>query len=156
MPPTSAHRFVAWTRLGNKSKEQLHRPSTQDDTIPPLPKDGREKGNNAEAADPLPFRDSANVGQSNSTPRSNGEDEDTETPKDGAIIGEYVTVPSSPNPRVRYCPHIFNGQSTVLILMHRISLPLMLIPLFLNFRQTPSKAPAHSVGPGNDVVVGSP
>lgn len=123
MPPTSVHRFVAWTRLGNKSKEQLHRPSTQDDTIPPLPKDGREKGNNTEAADPLPSRDSfdrhsANVGQSNSTPRSNGEDEDTEAPMDGAIIGEYVTVPSSPNPRVRYCPHVFNGQSTVLILTH--------------------------------------
>ena len=123
MPPTSVHRFVAWTRLGNKSKEQLHQPSPQDDTIPPLPENGRKNENNAEAADPLPSRDSldrhsANVGQSNNTPRSNGEDEDIDAPKDGAITGGYVTVPSSPNPLDRYCPHITNGQRTLLILMH--------------------------------------
>ena len=98
MPPTSVHRFVAWTRLGNKSREQLHRPSPQDDTVPPLPEDGREKENNAVTADPLPSRDSldrhsANVGQTN-TPRSDGEGKDMDAPKEGAIIAEYVTVHS--------------------------------------------------------------
>ena len=123
MPPTSVHRFVAWTRLGNKSKEHLHQPSPQDDTIPPLPEHGREKENNAVAADPLPSRDSldrpsVNVGQSDNTPRPCDEGEDMDAPKDGAITGEYVTVPSSSNPRSRYCPYITNGQSTLLIPMH--------------------------------------
>jgi len=109
MPPTSVHRFVAWTRLGNKSREQLHRPSPQDGTIPPLPEPGREKENNAVAADPLPSRDSldrpsVNVGQSNNTPRPNDEGEDMDAPKDGAITGEYVTVPSLSNPAVVIVP----------------------------------------------------
>lgn len=115
MPSTSVHRFVAWTRLGNKSREQLHPPSPQDDTIPPLPEHGREKENNAVTADPLPSRDSldrhsADVGQTN-IPRSDGEGEDMGAPKEGLITAEYVTVPSSTNSRHRYCPYMINGQS---------------------------------------------
>jgi hypothetical protein len=162
MPSTSVHRFVAWTRLGNKSREQLHRPSPQDDTIPPLPEHGREKENNAVTADPLPSRDSldrhsAFVGQTN-TPRSDGEGEDMDAPKEGLITAEYVTVPSSTNSRHRYCPYMINGQSP-LPSPHSItpvSLPPMLIPLFVDFRPIPSKTSVHSAGPGNDAAAGAP
>jgi len=88
------NRFVTWARFGNKSKE------LQPHTTPPLPESGQEKEMAEEAADPPPCRDSldhrsADVGQPDDTPQSNGED--MVTPKAGAVIEAYVTLlPQSP------------------------------------------------------------
>ena len=146
MPPMAMNRFVTWARLGIKSKEQLQQPSSQPYTTPSLPEHGQEKEKLEEAADPPPFRDSldhrsADVGRPNDTPPSNGED--MVTPKEGAVIAAYVTViPATPIP-------LYDRQTTFPPLIHPISLPLMLISLFMSFRSA-SKPSIHSVGSAHD------
>ena len=103
MPTTSMNLLASWARLGNNSKEQLQKPSLERRTSPSLPPEsGRGKVTAAKAADPLSCRDSldllhsADVGQPENITTSDGEDTSTHPRKEGAVTGEYVTVPYSP------------------------------------------------------------
>jgi hypothetical protein len=112
MPPTSMNLLASWPRLGNKSKEQLQKPSKERRTSPSLPPEsGREKVTAAEAADPLPCRDSlgllhsAHVHQPENIPTSDGEDTSSHAHNEGAAVtGEYVTVPYSPTTPIVVIP----------------------------------------------------